>query len=191
MLEYWKKLACENGLNSIFFILTNRRDIHPVGIQRLADAMFDFEPMATMGTYHERYRVPELKRNFFTKLLFNKRTYPIYDYVTFCELLVRKKPLKQTKTYDGMFTGFDNSPRRGDKAGVIFDNISPKSFEKYLDIQMKKSIEEGNELLFINAWNEWGEGAYLEPDERYGYAYLNAVKRVTTLVSQKIYRATL
>jgi hypothetical protein len=61
---------------------------------------------------------------------------------------------------------------------LIYKN-SPESFGHFLDIQVKRSIAEGKEFLFINAWNEWAEGAYLEPDERYGYGYLEAVKRVS------------
>ena len=48
-----------------------------------------------------------------------------------------------------------------------------------LDALYRKSIDIGSEYVFINAWNEWGEGMYLEPDEDSGYSYLEAVKRVS------------
>lgn len=75
------------------------------------------------------------------------------------------------------FVGFDDSPRRGNKARVI-KGQSVEKFEKYLDELLKLSIKHNKEFLFLTAWNEWGEGAYLEPDSVDEYKYLEAVKRV-------------
>lgn len=51
-------------------------------------------------------------------------------------------------------------------------------FETLMDGLYKKSMECGNEYVFINAWNEWGEGMYLEPDEENGYVTLESIKKV-------------
>ena len=75
-----------------------------------------------------------------------------------------------------MFVDYDDSPRRGKKA-LIFKNVSPKKFGVFLQKSIEKSQIEGNEYIFINAWNEWGEGAYLEPDEKNGYSYLEEIRR--------------
>ena len=48
-------------------------------------------------------------------------------------------------------------------------------FGYYLKKQIVATKEEGNDMIFINAWNEWAEGGYLEPDEKYGFGYLQAV----------------
>lgn len=78
--------------------------------------------------------------------------------------------------------GWDNTPRYPDKGkeSVIHINNSPESFAAYL-IKAKDYADnhpEQPKLIIINAWNEWIEGSYLEPDMRWGYGYLEAVREV-------------
>ena len=73
---------------------------------------------------------------------------------------------------------WDNSPRREQDA-VVFHGSTPALYEQWLAavIDRDRALAEEDRLLFINAWNEWGEGNHLEPDLRYGHAYLEATKR--------------
>ena len=73
--------------------------------------------------------------------------------------------------------GYDDTPRRG-KRGTVVIGQTPQKFQKYLDQLYRISQSQGKEFIFLTAWNEWGEGAYLEPDSEDGYAYLEAVHRV-------------
>ena len=81
--------------------------------------------------------------------------------------------------YRGMFAGWDNSPRRG-TASNIFTDMTPKLFGDTI----RKDILNSGEFYFINAWNEWGEQAVLEPDDLYGYEYL---EKLSVAVNPKIY----
>ena len=80
-----------------------------------------------------------------------------------------------TKTYYGGFVNYDDTPRRGN-AGTIIYNDTPEKFKIYLTDLYAKNKASGNEFVFINAWNEWGEGMRLEPDEEYGYGFLEAIR---------------
>ena len=73
---------------------------------------------------------------------------------------------------------WDNTARRNNK-GMIFQNSSPVLYKQWLEDVIGESYQRDDledNLIFINAWNEWGEGAYLEPDREYGYAFLQATK---------------
>lgn len=83
------------------------------------------------------------------------------------------------KTYFCGGVDFDNSPRMG-KDAFIMKGASPQKFYKYYKRMYEQSQLLGNEFIFVNAWNEWGEGMYLEPDEKYGFQYLEALKKVVT-----------
>ncbi len=86
-------------------------------------------------------------------------------------------------TYGG-FVDYDDSPRRANN-GYWFNGFTPKKFEHYLALLLKKNRKIGNEFTFLNAWNEWGEGMYLEPDVQYGYTILEAVRNAVTLEKEK------
>lgn len=74
----------------------------------------------------------------------------------------------------GTFPSWDNTPRKHEK-GTVFFHATPERFGRDVSIVTKKYPE--HEFLYINAWNEWGEGAYLEPDEKTRYAYLEELKK--------------
>lgn len=74
---------------------------------------------------------------------------------------------------------WDNTARRNDKA-TIFAGSTPALYQQWLSNAIQSTIcdnDESQRLVFVNAWNEWAEGAYLEPDAQYGYAYLNATAK--------------
>ena len=74
---------------------------------------------------------------------------------------------------------WDNSARRKRKAFILKDS-TPEQYERWLQetVNRARPDAEGRKWVFINAWNEWGEGAYLEPDQLSGRAYLEMTKQV-------------
>ena len=74
----------------------------------------------------------------------------------------------------GAFVDWDNTPRN--KHGIVHIGFTIEKFEKYMTLLINRARAENKPMVFLNAWNEWGEGAYLEPDEKYKYEKLEAVK---------------
>lgn len=84
---------------------------------------------------------------------------------------------------------WDNSPRRGENGSRILLGTDKDRFEMFFKNAIKETLANNRPadgLLFINAWNEWGEGAHLEPDEKYGYDYLNTIKNIQNSTLEKL-----
>ena len=91
--------------------------------------------------------------------------------------LVRPQPAY--KVNHAVMTGWDNTARRPDLANT-FVNATPEVYEIWLREIVALTVEKREpeeRLVFVNAWNEWAEGAHLEPDRRYGLQYLEATRR--------------
>lgn len=76
--------------------------------------------------------------------------------------------------------GWDNNPRFKEFRAGIVKNNTPENIEKALIYAKEYADNHKNQppLITINSWNEWTETSYLQPDDLYGYGYLNAIKKV-------------
>ena len=104
----------------------------------------------------------------------------VYDYPAMAEhAAVRPRP--PYPWYRGVMPSWDNEARKPGR-GATFHGSTPEIYARWLEHVAwdtdRHHLPADDKLLFINAWNEWGEGAYLEPDRRYGYAYLQATADV-------------
>ena len=82
------------------------------------------------------------------------------------------------RRFRSVLVGWDNTPRRQYDSFVL-ERTSPGAFQAWLEWTLQRTREQNlddGRLVFVNAWNEWCEGAYLEPDADFGHAYLQAVR---------------
>lgn len=89
---------------------------------------------------------------------------------------ILRYPVTDKRMIAGAFVDWDNTPRN--KNGLCYTGASPAKFERYMtQLADKIHREYAYPYVFVNAWNEWAEGAYLEPDQKNGYGYLEALAR--------------
>lgn len=115
----------------------------------------------------------------------------VYDWRYFVERSEKyKRP--RYKLFRGVCPSWDNTARRKNHS-TVFLNSSPALYQRWLEKAIRDTIinqaNPDERLIFINAWNEWAEGAHLEPDRRYGYGYLKSTADalIETEKSQKIF----
>jgi len=175
-IEVWRKLAKENGLNDFFFIgHINESKIEVEDVLRLG-----FDAVNTV-------RLSEFG------LALNSFPYRLYKYAERTILkLPRRYPFKKIMKYfinsdvdsrenvfPSVITGWDHTPRSGSD-GLIFTGFEPEVFEEYLEDVFEVTKNKKNNIIFVKSWNEWAEGNYLEPDMKYGKAFLEVFKKIKT-----------
>lgn len=173
MFEKWDDYLKQNGLQGLYIaeMLTNYQKM-PCCIH--TKAVVEFEPMFTTNLGMSRMvKVRNLLLRKTPWLFLKKYRTKDYDKI-WNNILKRERLYSDKDVYLGAFPGWDNTPRFKNRS-LIIKNSTPKKFEDYLLKQVKRS-QSG--YVFINAWNEWAEGAYLEPDKNNHYAYLEAIKSV-------------
>lgn len=164
-LDRWRTYCKEKGIGELYLIAAQTfgfKDPRAYGF----DAAVEFPPHTMPGCNYISDKIDIINPKFSGQ---------IWDYDDFVE---SKQYLEKVpyKLFKAVTLGWDNTARRPNDAS-IFHGANPQNYKKWL-IEVAEWTKQVNrpqeQIIFINAWNEWAEGTHLEPDRRYGYGYLQA-----------------
>ena len=164
-LAMWRNECRAAGLGEIHLVAATTSPLKNLRSQGF-DAAVEFPP-------HGHMTEPVIKSMTVTNPRFEGAIFNLHNYVAQLLTTPLEFPLYRT-----LMPGWDNTPRRQDH-GSIFVGSSPEIFQYWLEQTVRQTRlrhPPGERLIFINAWNEWGEGCHLEPDRRFGRGFLEAVE---------------
>lgn len=163
-----RKIAKKEGFQDLFILITtagkNEEDPRDWG----ADGLVEFPPHGI--NRHVRRIQPQGYLN----PDFRGTIYDMKEFIDKKKYMIKHKAETVFRT---VMVGFDNTARRGRTAAGIYYGLTPEKYMMWLVDIIKESRREHSssmDFVFVNGWNEWAEGAHLEPDLKYGYAYLKA-----------------
>ncbi|RUW34044.1 glycoside hydrolase family 99-like domain-containing protein [Mesorhizobium sp. M1E.F.Ca.ET.041.01.1.1] len=174
--QLWRKWCRENGIGEIFLAYTQSFESVPPE-QYGFDAAVEFPPNRSAPP-NVTHLVTPLNDDFDST---------VYDWSVFCERSKNYAP-RSYKLFRSVCPGWDNTARRRHGGGVFINN-TPELYRTWLENAIDDTVihveEPSERLIFVNAWNEWAEGAHLEPDAANGFAYLQATREALEAANKK------
>ncbi|MBV5329466.1 MAG: glycoside hydrolase family 99-like domain-containing protein [Chlorobium sp.] len=162
----WREWCLVNGIGEIFLAYTQSFEMADPAVYGF-DAAIEFPPNNSAPPDITNSVVP-LEKDF---------RGIVYDWRVFVERSEHYKKMAYT-LFRSVCPSWDNTARRKN-CGTVFLNSAPELYQRWLENAISDTVKNNSpdeHLVFINAWNEWAEGAHLEPDSRYGYAWLQATR---------------
>ncbi len=176
--EVWREAARRAGIGDLYLARVEGfvSDEPPgrIGFDAAVEFAPDRQRMGWRVNYGRRY-APLTRLGLLSKHYFLHR---VFDYDSVVEGML-SKPEPAYKRFLSVMPSWDNSPRKARDAFIV-RGATPEKYESWLRESVQRTLRrfDGDErLIFINAWNEWGEGCHLEPDRRFGRAYLEATRK--------------
>ncbi|MCX5718680.1 MAG: glycoside hydrolase family 99-like domain-containing protein [Nitrospirae bacterium] len=169
--KIWREEAKKAGIEDLFLCKCKTFDDFDDPVEIGFDAMVEFPPHGLKSIAREfEYE------NLIKSSLPSFKGY-VFDYNDVANQMMTSQ-WPEYKLFKTVMLGWDNTSRNIIRPR-IFKNFSIDSYERWLLKVCKRTIErypEDERFVFINAWNEWAEGTYLEPDQKFGHEYLRATR---------------
>lgn len=184
MLVLWDGMAKKEGFSGLKFAYQSAMAYHSNGWDRtMFDYAIQFQPgfvNINKGVLHSLNLMKyshwlKSKLGIKRRLVQGNKGVTILDYDATWEKILEIK-VSEKGLIPSAFVDWDNTPRKQDR-GSVYLGATPEKFKEYFKQLIYKSRNEyKQDKIFVFAWNEWAEGGYLEPDEKYRYSYLEAIK---------------
>lgn len=180
-VETWQKLAIENDLKGIYFTgqMAAGLDEKIAKKELLAKGFssVSIEPQRRIypkKAFFER-KIHRIKMMVRYKLGLKHLKLLILDYKDSIPLFSDCDFDVKEDVIPCILSGFDHSPRSGAGYTFLYENYSPEMFQKHVETVLDIVDKKNNKFVFLKSWNEWAEGNYMEPDLKYGKAYIKAL----------------
>lgn len=178
MMRCFNAWAKEAGFDGIY-VISGKTAAGSESRSGVVDGYYYFEPGYTLKYDFKdaaklKYNLGVAVKSLINKIFKSKLLERAVDIKDIYEPILNRDYAENE--FPGIIPDWDNTPRRSYR-GLVYKGTNPEYFEKGLRILKEKKKNHTVDFVYVNAWNEWGEGAFLEPDEARGYAYLEAVKR--------------
>lgn len=190
VLKRFNELAIDDGFSGLYLLACRSYDISgATELYKPFHGIINFNPRYIINTYLKSQRpnilepllrrLPESMQSLIVSMRYKKSKLNIFSYEKFLDGLENSTEVSYSKpVYHSVFPDWDNTARYKHRA-TLFSEVSIDGFRKALTISQNKLTKNHEDLLFINAWNEWSEGAYLEPDYSNGMSLLNVASEFT------------
>ena len=175
-IDTWQSLARLNGLKGIHFVgnimghTAENKCMEIINSGVDATALFMLNAAEKKSKGRVRYYVEKLK---------GKLNVPFVERHDYRDIIknIHSDLEKRDDIYPVVFPQLDRTPRAGIHAAVI-EHSGPDNFKSFLQETIKAVLHKDYEhrIVLLNAWNEWGEGNYVEPDTLNKHGYLDAIK---------------
>lgn len=167
-MDVWNRMAKENGFEGFHFFA---QAFKKQQIDKLKE--WHFNTILIDNTF-----VRESVVRWFGWLLFKLHLAPqLMPYQDYVETFLRNYP-DQEGLAPNILCSWDHTPRSG-RRGYLLTGSTPQRFGAFVDrlLKMIKTYHNQPAFIMIKSWNEWGEGNYMEPDQRYGKGYIHELRK--------------
>ena len=170
-LSAMRQRVRNHGFKDLYIMITTAGNFDEEVTEWGADALVEFPPHGMKAV--EAFRPQGYINPYFVGKILDTEKF-----------IAEKKYMYEHKAreyYRAALTSWDNTARKARTGALVYHGLSPITFKQWLwdiVVEGKKNHSGDYDMVFVNAWNEWAEGSHLEPDMKYGYAYLDAIKEV-------------
>ena len=170
VLQLWRETFADASIEPPYLIM-------PQAFDQEDPAVFGMDAAAGFPPHKFKEHIPNLRR--MISLLDPDYLGNVKSYDQLVELALANRP-DGFRYFPAVCPSWDNEARRA-RRSLSFFGADPHKYGQWLRAATRQAIEGAanpeEQMVFINAWNEWAEGAYLEPDRHFGYAYAAETRR--------------